>query len=67
MDETSISIEQLELLLEENNLLLSEVAPDVAQSVDLLTQIYAAQLFVIGVAAAVMVCVILYKFLRSFY
>lgn len=67
MDESVVSTQSLELLLEQNNLFLEEVALNSAQSVELLSQIYTAQLFVIGVLGAVAVCVILYKFLRQFY
>lgn len=67
MDESVYVSESLELLLEQNNLFLEEIALNSSQSVELLSQIYTAQLFVIGVVGAVAVCVILYKFLRQFY
>lgn len=67
MDEIYLDTEQLELLLEQNNLFLEEIAEYSAQSVELLSQVYTAQLFVIGVVGAVAVCVILYRFLRQFY
>ena len=67
MDEVYLDTEQLELLLEQNNLFLEEIAEYSAQSVELLAQVYTAQLFVIGVLGAVAVCVILYRFLRQFY
>lgn len=38
-----------------------------SQNVKLLQSIYVSQLFVIGVVGAVVVCMILYKFLREFF
>ena len=67
MDESVVSSEQVVLLLEQNNVHLEEIGSNIAQNVELLAQIYTAQLFVIGVVGAVAVCVILYKFLRQFY
>ncbi len=37
------------------------------QQIELLQQIYCAQLFVIGVSAAIFVCVLLYNLLKKCY
>lgn len=67
MDESLIATESFGVSTETDILLLQEIASNTAQSVELQGHIYSAMLLVIGVIAAIGVCVTLYKFLRLFY
>lgn len=55
--------EQNDLLLESNELLLDLVT----EQNEVLTSIYATNLFTIGITSAIFVCVLLYKFIKLFY
>lgn len=67
MDEVTFDSSYMETLLENQNEYLEEIVEYEAQSAETLQQMYTAQLFGIGVTGAVLVCVILYKFLRLFF
>lgn len=67
MEDVTFDSSYMEALLEDANEHLEEIVEYEAQSAETLQQMYTAQLFGIGVTGAVLVCVILYKFLRLFF
>lgn len=67
MGDVTFDSSYMEALLENSNEYLTQIVEYEAQSAETLQQMYTAQLFGIGVTGAVVVCVILYKFLRLFF